>query len=210
MRDYFASLGDSAHPHSADPRARAITRFQELLLVSFREFSVVTDETIQAERRKFRSEVIHNIESFSKRAAIRSLKTLERFSKEQVGLVYDALFRAICIKPPPATSLPPPTLLTTKDGSEERPETRIGLDTFKVFLSEIVTWARDEKIVSNGFQVRLVYSGYENTSEITSFKQRVDREVADHELIDRLFFFWDISYRGALSFQVSQSLRLVD
>lgn len=186
MRDYFASLGDSAHPHSNDPRARAITRFQELLLISFREFSVITDETILAERRKFRSEVIQNIESFSKRAAIRSLKTMERFTKEQVGLIYDAIFRAICIKPPPATALPPVSLIITKDGSEERPETRIGLDTFKVFLSEIVTWAREDKIVSNGF------------------KQRVDREVADHELIDRLFFFWDIAYRGALSFQASQ------
>src|ERR1700679_304807 len=38
MRDYFNSLGDSAHPNSSDPRARAITKFQELLLVSFREF----------------------------------------------------------------------------------------------------------------------------------------------------------------------------
>ena len=46
MREYFASLGDSAHPNSSDPRARAITRFQELLLVSFREFAVITDDTI--------------------------------------------------------------------------------------------------------------------------------------------------------------------
>jgi len=74
-------------------------------------------------------------------------------------------------------------LLTTKDAVEERPETRIGPQTFNVFLSEIATWARDEKIVMNGFQ------------------QRVDREVADHELIDRLFLFWDYSCRGALSFQ---------
>ena len=34
MRDYFSSLGDSAYPNSTDPRARAITRFQELLLIS--------------------------------------------------------------------------------------------------------------------------------------------------------------------------------
>ncbi|KAI8968116.1 TBC-domain-containing protein [Trametes punicea] len=165
MREYFASLGDSAHPNSSDPRARAITRFQELLLVSFREFAIITDETIQSERRKYRSEIVHSIESFSKRAAIRNLRTLERFTKEQVGFIYDALFKAICIEPPPA------------------PETRIGLKTFRVFLSEICTWARTEKIVSNGFQ------------------QRVDREVAEHELIDRLFYFWDTSYRGALSFQ---------
>lgn len=153
MRDYFASLGDSAHPTSSDPRARAITRFQELLLVSFREFAVITDDTIVAERRKYRSEIVHSIESFSKRSAIRNLKTLGRFSKEQAGLIYDALFKAICIIPPPAISLPPPSLLTTKDNSEERPETRIELRTFKVFLSEIATWARVEKIVSNGFQV---------------------------------------------------------
>ncbi|KAI8968087.1 TBC-domain-containing protein [Trametes punicea] len=171
MREYFASLGDSAHPNSSDPRARAITRFQELLLVSFREFAIITDETIQSERRKYRSEIVHSIESFSKRAAIRNLRTLERFTKEQVGFIYDALFKAICIEPPPAVSLPPPSLLTTKDQAEERPETRIGLKTFP------------RKIVSNGFQ------------------QRVDREVAEHELIDRLFYFWDTSYRGALSFQ---------
>ncbi|KAI0731124.1 TBC-domain-containing protein [Earliella scabrosa] len=184
MREYFASLGDSAHPNSNDPRARAITRFQELLLVSFREFAVITDDTIHNERKKYRSEIVHSIESFSKRSAIRNLRTLERFTKEQAGLIYDALFKAICIEPPPAVSLPPPSLLTTRDQAEERPETRIGLKTFKVFLSEICTWARTEKIVSNGFQ-----------------KQRVDREIADHELIDRLFFFWDTSFRGALSFQ---------
>jgi len=183
MRGYFASLGDSAHPESPDPRARAITRFQELLLVSFREFSIITDETIQSERKRFRSEIVHSIESFSKRSAIRNLKSLERFNKEQAGLIYDALFKAICVEPPPDTVLPPPSLLTTKDNQEERPETRVGLKTFRMFLSEIATWARIEKIVSNGFQ------------------QRVEREVAEHEFIDRLFFFWDTAYRGALSLQ---------
>ena len=158
MREYFASLGDSAHPNSSDPRARAITRFQELLLVSFREFAVITDDTIHSERRKYRSEIVHSIESFSKRSAIRNLRTLERFTKDQAGLIYDALFKAICIEPPPAVQLPPPSLLTTKDQAEERPETRIGLKTFKIFLSEICTWARTEKIVSNGFKVSFVAS----------------------------------------------------
>lgn len=187
MRDYFASLGDSAHPTSSDPRARAITRFQELLLVSFREFSIITDETIQHERKRYRSEIIHSIESFSKRSAIRNLKSLGRFTKEQTGLIYDALYKAMCLVPPPPAALPPVSLISTADGStgEEKPETRIGLRTFRQFLSEVATWARDEKIVRNGFQ------------------ERVDREVAEHEFIDRLFYFWDTSCRGALSFQVS-------
>ncbi|EKM82068.1 hypothetical protein AGABI1DRAFT_70677 [Agaricus bisporus var. burnettii JB137-S8] len=192
MRDYFASLGDSAHPNSPDPRARAITRFQELLLVSFREFSIITSETIQSERKRYRSEIIHSIETFSKRSSIRNLKTLGRFTKDQVGLIYDALYKAMCVVPPPPMTfqaLPPKKLITTADdrdgNGEEKIETRIGTGTFGVFMSEVVTWARNEKIVRNG----------------PGFGSSVDREVAEHELIDRLFYFWDVSCRGALSFQ---------
>ena len=153
MREYFASLGESAHPDSPDPRARAITRFQELLLVSFREFAVITDETILSERRKYRNEIVISIEMFSRRAAVRNLKTLARFTKEQVGLIYDALYKAMCVEPPPPTVAPLPSLLVSTDSMQERPETRIELKIFRVFLSEILTWARDEKIVLNGFQV---------------------------------------------------------
>ena len=140
MREYFASLGDSAHPESSDPRSRSITRFQELLLVAFREFSVITDETIQSERRKFRSEVIRSIEAFAKRAALRSLRRTGRFNKEQLGLIYDALFKAICVIPAVVDEKIPTMLLST-DSSEEtqKQETRIGLQTFKLFLSEICT-----------------------------------------------------------------------
>jgi hypothetical protein len=155
MRDYFATLGDSAHPDSTDPRARAITRFQELLLVSFREFSIVSDDTILAERRRLRAEVVHSIESFAKRAAVRNLRTLGRFSKDQAGLAYDALYRAMCIEPPPPATTAQKNLVTTSDGSTqaERAETRIGLRTFKVFISEIATWGRHEKVVRNGLTV---------------------------------------------------------
>jgi TBC1 domain family member 8/9 len=203
MREYFASLGNSAHPDSTDPRARAITRFQELLLVSFREFAIITDDTILAERRKYRGEVVQSIESFSRRAAVRNLKTLERFTKDQAGLIYDALYRSICIAPPPLTPPLPPALFTTKNSAEERPEARIGLRTFRVFMSEIATWARDEKIVMNGFQV-IHYSLvlFWPRSSTVSLQRRIDRDVADHEFIDRLFVLWDTSYRGSLSFQV--------
>jgi TBC1 domain family member 8/9 len=152
MREYFASLGDSAHPNSSDPRSRAIIKFQELLLVAFREFSIINDEMIEGERRRYRGEIIHGIESFAKRAAVRNLSNFGRFSKDQAGLIYDVLFKALCIAPPP------PVIMTKRiiPGAEEeseRPETRIELRTFRVFLAEIATWARDEYVVSNGFQV---------------------------------------------------------
>lgn len=201
MREYFSTLDDSAHPTSPSPRTRAITCFQHLLLISFREFSSITSEVILAERRKLRNDVVNMIESFAKRSAVRNLRTFGRVGKERAGFVYDALYKAMCEEPPPElanassyglskdgsggemTGLATGTLVQMADGQQEKVETRIGLKTFRVFLSEIVTWARNEKVIFNGFQ------------------QRVDRQVAEHELIDRLFYFWDTSCRGSLSFQ---------
>ena len=152
MREYFSSLGDSAHPNATDPRSRAIIKFQELLLVAFREFSIVNDEMIDSERRRYRGEIVHSIESFAKRAAVRNLSSFGRFSKDQVGLIYDHLFKALIVAPPP-----PPVmtkrLIPGTDDETERPETRIELSTFRVFLADIATWSRDEYVVSNGFQV---------------------------------------------------------
>ena len=123
--------------------------------MAFREFAIITDETIQGERRRYRNEIIHGIESFSKRAAIRNLSTFERFSKDQIGLIYDVLFKAVCVEPPPPVAAVVRREKVNGGETEEaeRPETRIGPKTFRVFLAEIVTWARDELIVSNGFQV---------------------------------------------------------
>jgi hypothetical protein len=205
MRDYFESLGESAHPTSSDSRARAITNFQELLLVSFREFSVITEETIASERKRFRTEIVTGIESFSKRAAVRNLKTMGRFTKDQAGIIYDVLFKAICEAPPVDVKVTALQEEANKDAMG-RPETRIGLRTFRVFLSEVATWARDETIVSNGFQVSFYIAScislHLNISWVYLSKERVDRTVADHEIIGRLFYFWDTSKRGALSFQV--------
>jgi hypothetical protein len=164
MRTYFTTLGDSAHPNSTDPRSRAITNFQELLLVSFREFSLITTETIHGERRRFRGEVVLGIESFARRAAVRSLKDLGRLGKERVGLVYDVLYRAMCaVGDSGVVSEGGRAAGEEKEGvlvntglvgeGEEKSETRVGLRTFQYFLSEVATWARNEKIVMNGFQV---------------------------------------------------------
>lgn len=97
MRLYFTTLGDSAHPNSPDPRLRAITNFQHLLLIAFREFSLITSETIHSERRRFRGEVVLGIEGFARRAAVRSLRDFGRLGKEGVGRVYDLLYSALCI-----------------------------------------------------------------------------------------------------------------
>lgn len=83
LKKYFRTLGDSAHPEATNPRHRQITNFQELLVVAFREFGVVTDETIASERRRFRAEIISEVELFAKRSAVRNLHSLGNFSKDQ-------------------------------------------------------------------------------------------------------------------------------
>ncbi|WWD07604.1 hypothetical protein V865_005705 [Kwoniella europaea PYCC6329] len=191
MRSYFATIGDSAHPDHPDPRVRAITNFQELLVVAFREFNVITDETITAERKRLRAIISDEIEKFSKRAAVRNLKNIGKFSKEQIGIIYDHYFSAICSpeagpstypgsSPLPGDQFDQPRIQVDAQG---RVETRIDHRTFRVFLSQIATWAREETVTTN------------------AFIQRTDRRVADHELIDRLFFAWDSQNQGTLSLQ---------
>ncbi|KAI6025987.1 hypothetical protein EDC04DRAFT_2721409 [Pisolithus marmoratus] len=210
MHEYFSTLDDSAHPTSPSPRTCTLTCFQHLLLISFHEFSSITSEVIHYECQKLRNEVVNTIKSFAKHMAVRNLRTFRKVGKECVGFVYDALYKAMCDEPPPLELVSASVgasgyglskdggdddddgemsrvvtvmLVQMVDGQIEKVEKRIRLKMFRVFLSEIVMWARDEKVIFNGFQ------------------QCIDCQVAEHELIDRLFYFWDTSCRGSLLFQ---------
>ncbi|KAM6496645.1 hypothetical protein JOM56_007118 [Amanita muscaria] len=150
----------------------------ELLLIS-RKFTVITDEMIVNERKRFRNEIIHNIESFSERAVIRNLKSLGRFTKEQVGLIYDALYKAMCIVPPPPAAAPPPSLFTTNGGREEKSETMIELRTFRYFLSEIATWARDDCIEWRRVDNDVAEQTARSTSGIPLAEERCPSKTSD-------------------------------
>ncbi|KAK4693154.1 hypothetical protein P7C70_g8982, partial [Phenoliferia sp. Uapishka_3] len=194
MKAYFASLGDSAHPRAHDSRTRQITKFQELLVVAFREFNIITDETIASERKRFRREVVVSIETFAKRTALRNLKRVGRLDKDRLGLVYDHYQLAVLrgreegIKKARSRSA---SLVGGKVGGNvgmggkegEKVEVRLDRKAFGTLVAEIATWARNERVVKNGFHEHTV------------------REPVDHELIDRIFLAWDQSVAGALSFQ---------
>lgn len=207
MRSYFASLGESAHPNAANPKHRNITNFQELLVVAFREFGVITDETIASERRRFRQEIVEEIELFAKRSAVRQLRDLGRFNKGQAGVVYDhiveAIYRNRHEKQAREAALAvagtaDASALSEKDKlaaatmmkpapptSQDFKEMRIDYDTFKIFLSEVTTWARDEFTISN----------------LSGLHERTEKKVAEHDFIHRIFSAWDSDKRGSLSFQ---------
>ncbi|BGP45006.1 hypothetical protein JCM10450v2_000821 [Rhodotorula kratochvilovae] len=210
LKAYFATLGDSAHPNSHDPKLRQITKFQELFVVAFREFSIITDDTIASERKRFRAEVVVSIETFAKRTAIRNLSSTGRLDKTQLGLAYDHFqlavlrmrdaereaaardreraprSRASSLSASVPSPTPSPSLLDA-DGrparEDPRPEDRIDRAAFGAWMADVVTWARDEKVVRNGLIAH------------------VERVPVDHMLVERVFEKWDSEGKGALSFQ---------
>ena len=156
MRSYFGSLGDSAHPHSDDPQLRQITKFQELLVVSFREFGIITDELIANERKRFKTDVVESIENFAKRAQLRNLKFNGQFDKTQLSRIFDNFQLAILkdkenkAKSPQSHKHASLSLQQHVD-EDDRPEVRIDSDVFAILLAEIATWAGDTFVVKMGF-----------------------------------------------------------
>src|SRR5947207_6448749 len=72
LKGYFLRLDESAHPRSDNEKLRAVTRFQELMVVAFREFSGITEQTICDQRIKHKDAVLSCIESFAKRTTLRN------------------------------------------------------------------------------------------------------------------------------------------
>ncbi|GAA5899035.1 uncharacterized protein JCM6883_003516 [Sporobolomyces salmoneus] len=206
LKAYFLTLGDSAYPDSHDSRQRSVTRFQELFVVAFREFSTITDDTIASERKRFRAEVVVSIETFAKRTAIRNLVSTGRLNKDQLGLAYDH-FKLAVLRQKERTKAPPTNLTglrsrtsssatrgresttsstntgATKSEKEDKPEECLDRAGFGNFMADVATWARNERLVKNGLL------------------EHIDRQPADHQFIDKIFAAWDVSLQGSLSFQ---------
>lgn len=93
LKSYFSRLDESAHPRSEDPKLRAVTRFQELMVVAFKEFAGITQNTISEQRAKHKNAVLDNIESFAKRTSIRNLgPESKKLSLNDLGFLYDRFY----------------------------------------------------------------------------------------------------------------------
>ena len=185
IKAYFLTLGDPAHPKSSDARIRAITRFQELLVVAFREFDSITDETIASERKRHRKAVVVSIETFAKRSTLRNLK-FGRLSKDQMGKIYDH-YQLASLKGrdslSASTNSLPAAAVTKEKETETTTESRIDRNAFSQFIGGIAAWARDEVTVKNGFH------------------EHIERSFVSHHLIDRLYSAWNFSGGNGLSLQ---------
>lgn len=93
LKSYFARLDESAHPKSENPKLRAVTKFQELMVVAFKEFAGITQNTISEQRAKHKEAVLNNIENFAKRTSLRNLgPESKKLSVNDLGFLYDRFY----------------------------------------------------------------------------------------------------------------------
>ncbi|KAL1851247.1 GTPase activating protein (GAP) [Paecilomyces lecythidis] len=224
LKSYFSRLDESAHPRSENPKLRAITRFQELMVVAFKEFSGITHNTITEQRTKHKDAVLDNIESFAKRTSIRNLgPDSKRLSMDDLGAIYDRFYAILYEREQRQKLLDEEKKRTEKKKIErfsilgppvDAEVGRVGLgpspthmdyDAFREFLAATAKWAvadspnRSRK----GSTSEKEGNGYSSSStrSYKSSSRTSNLQPADHEFMQRLFRKWDTDGTQGLSLQ---------
>lgn len=182
LKSYFSTLDQSAHPNSKNDKLRNVTRFQELMVVAFKEFSVITDEMINQYRSKYENQILGDIEIFAKRTQIRNLPKSKNLTNDEMGVIYDR-FNAI---------------LQDRRIGLGPSKSEMNFEAFVGFMGGIVEWM-DPRF---GEQAE----SSENTKR--SFIERARK----NDFVCRLFKRWDSQLLGKLTLgDVCQGFdRLVD
>ncbi|KAF7513551.1 hypothetical protein GJ744_008845 [Endocarpon pusillum] len=223
LKSYFARLDESAHPKSENEKLRAITRFQELMVVAFKEFAAVTHASVAEQRAKHKDAVLENIESFAKRTSIRNLgPESKKLAVKDLGAVYDRFYEILYERQAKDKAaddeekwkerqkLRPKFLSVNPMVSQEddnRPG-RVGMGPspsimeytdFRNFLAKTAKWAVSDSPASP------VRADQRNSTQRQRRKSASawndSAEPADHDFMQRLFRHWDESKQGGLSLQ---------
>ncbi|SLM34822.1 gtpase activating protein [Lasallia pustulata] len=228
LKTYFSRLDESAHPRSENEKLRSVTRFQELLVVAFMEFSGITQSTISEQRAKHKDAVLDSIESFAKRTSIRNLgPDSKRLSLDDLAFLYDRFygilyerqqrmdtFREESKKRAQAGKHKAMELATGIGGSSTIEVGRVGLgpsptlmnyDGFRDFLAGITRWAITDSPTSSRQDSM---TDKDHQSSATRSRQNSvspwsagNSEPADHDFMQRLYGRWNKGDNDGLSLQ---------
>lgn len=169
IKEYFSSLDQPAHPSAANPKYAQVTKFQELLVTAFKEFSVINDDAILKHRNKHRNTIFHNISSFVKRTELRSLPKTPNFSTDDISLIYDRFYSIV------------QSQITVGGGSSS-----MDFDAFKIFMTQVCDFIDEEPSPDNSAKqdkfLKRLFIKWDNSNcgEILL----VDLVVGMHKLMD--------------------------
>ncbi|KAH8702433.1 putative GTPase activating protein [Talaromyces proteolyticus] len=226
LKSYFARLDESAHPRSENPKLRAITRFQELMVVAFKEFSGITHNSITEQRTKHKDAVLENIENFARRTSIRNLgPESKRLSMDDLGAIYDRFYEVLYDREQREKLLseekkklekkkverysvlgPPVDAEVGRVGLGPSP-THMDYDAFRGFLAETAKWAiadspgQSRKQSTSEKDRNMANNGSVRGRSASSTKWGDRIEPADHEFMQRLYRKWNTEGAESLSLQ---------
>ncbi|KAI9733279.1 MAG: hypothetical protein M1834_003363 [Cirrosporium novae-zelandiae] len=231
LKAYFARLDESAHPRSKNEKLRSITKFQELLVVAFKEFSGITHSSILELRTKHKAAVLENIENFAKRTSIRNLgPESKRLSLDDLGMLYDRFYNVLYdhqqrmeILEQEQRRKERSSRMYARDswmsisGNKDTELGRVGVgpvptlmdyDTFREFLAGIAIWAVTDSPTGQRDSAadRDSYGHYNKDTRnrktsSSSASSFPHPEPADHDFMQRLFYAWDTNNTLGLNLQ---------
>lgn len=229
LKTYFSRLDESAHPNSENEKYRSVTKFQELMIVAFKEFAAITQSTISEQRAKHKDAVLDNIESFAKRTSIRNLgPDSKRLSVEDLGFLYDRFYSILYEREQRMQLLREESTKRAKSGRTQTPGLvsgnagnpsieigRVGMgpsptlmnyDGFREFLAGITRWAITDAPTSShkesmSEEEMSIGSGGRPRSFSVSPWGTGNSEPADHDFMQRLYGRWNVDDKDGLSLQ---------
>ena len=230
LKTYFSRLDESAHPNSENEKYRNVTRFQELMVVAFKEFSGITQSTISDQRAKHKDAVLNNIESFAKRTSIRNLgPDSKRLDGDDLAFLYDRFYgilyereqrmhmmREEAEKRAKAGRVKANEIVTGIEGNSRIEMGRVGLgpsptlmnyDGFREFLAGITRWAITDSPSSprkesmSEKENGFLPNGNRNRSVSIPMWGASNAEPADHDFMQRLYGHWNKDDNDGLSLQ---------
>lgn len=226
LKGYFSKLDESAHPKSENAKLRAVTRFQELMVVAFKEFSGITQNTISEQRMNHKDAVLNNIESFAKRTSIRNLgPDSKKLSVDELGALYDRFYGVLYERQQRSQMIEEEkerrakakraSVMTGLGEDKNIEKGRVGLgpsptlmdyDCFREFLAGMTRWAVTDSPSPQEKEIEKEKHSYFGNSmrrrDISLSPWGFGNpEPADHEFMQRLFRRWDVDMNSALTLQ---------
>ena len=133
LKSFFADLGTVVSATEADSNTkRTITKFNELMIVAYREFQFITADLIKDLRVSHQLKVAHGLDLYAKRGVIRNLDHTSKFSKDQLLIICDLFFGVLFYE--------------KKSGKKND---TMDFILFRTLFGKIVSWANVEKDIED-------------------------------------------------------------